>query len=91
MAKKIYEVTGNYTINVIKRVKARDEDEAMRVAQDLFEGVHTEWNGNSVFVQGEGEEVSAEGYTEWISAEETNNDDYDTQSDDYLDDEDEEE
>ena len=82
MEKKIYEVTGKYTINVIKRVKAKDEDEAMELAEQLFEGLHTEWNGNSVFVNGEGEEVSAEGYVEWLSAEETNNEDYDTQTDD---------
>lgn len=88
MEKKIYEVTGTYTINVIKRVKAKDEDEAMKLAEELFEGVDTEWNGNSVFVRGEGEEVSAEGYVEWISAEETNNEDYDTQTDEE-DDEDE--
>ena len=81
MEKKIYEVTGKYTINVIKRVKAKDEDEAMYLADRFFEGLHTEWNGNSVFVNGEGEEVSAEGYVEWLSAEETNNEDYDTQTD----------
>ena len=88
MEKKIYEVTGSYTINVIKRVKAKDEYEAMELAEDLFEGIHTEWDGSSVFVTGEGEEVSAEGYVEWISAEETNNEDYDTQTDEE-DDEDE--
>lgn len=88
MAKKIYEVTGRYTINVIKRVKAKDEEEAMFLADELFEDVETEWDGSSVFVSGEGEEVSAEGYVEWISAEETDNEDYDTQTDDG-DDEDE--
>lgn len=82
MEKKIYDVTGKYTINVIKRVKAKDEYEAMELAEEFFEGVHTEWNGNSVFVHGEGEEVSAEGYVEWISVDETNNEDYDTQTDD---------
>ena len=91
MDKKIYEVTGCYTINVIKRVKASDEEEAMRLAEELFEDVHTEWNRNSVFVHGEGEELSAEGCVEWISAEETDNEDYDTQTDeddDYYNDED---
>ena len=89
MAKNIYEVRGTVTIDVIKRVKANDPFEAMELANQCFEGLSTEWNGNSVFVSGEGEELEAnyDYYPEWSSAEETDNDDFDSATDDEEDDE----
>ena len=89
MAKQIYEVVGTCTINVVKRVKAKDEYDALKKASELFDGLYTEWNGNSVFVRGEGEEISEDGgYVEWNNAYVTDDDDYD-RSDDYDDDEEE--
>ena len=86
MSKKIYEVRGTITIEVLKRVKANDEDEAMELADYHFSGL-TEYCGNGgtdklIGVQESSESVQTCGdYVDWKEAYETDNDDYDINTD----------
>ena len=43
-----YKVTGSYTISFEMEVEAENREEAEEKGYDLE--IHTEWNGNSVFV-----------------------------------------
>ena len=86
MAKKIYEVRGTITIEVFKRVKAHDAYEAVELAEKHFNGL-TEYCGNGgidklIGVDQSSESVSCNGgYVEWEEAYETDNDNYDTDTD----------
>ena len=85
MAKQIYEVRGTYTITVLKRVKANDEQEALELAERHFSGI-TEYCGNGgydklVGVDNDSESVEAEDYIEWQEAYETDDDRYDERTD----------
>ena len=86
MAKKIYEVRGTVTIEVLKRVKANDEYEAMELAEEYFDGLD-EYCGNGghdklIGVCESSESVQLCGdYIEWKNAYETDNDNYDTDTD----------
>ena len=89
--KQIYEVVGTYTITVMKRVMANDEDEAMELAEEHFGGI-TEYCGNGgidklIGVEDESESVAADGYVEWLNAYVTDDNryDYDTDNDEYED------
>jgi hypothetical protein len=79
---KIYEVRGTITIEVFKRVKANDEDEAMELADYHFAGL-TEYCGNGgtdklIGVQESSESVQLCGdYVDWQEAYETDDDRYD--------------
>ena len=87
--KKIYEVRGTVTIDVLKRVKANSESEAMEFAQKYFSGLQ-EYCGNGgtdklIGVDESSESVELNGdYVEWREAYETDNDDYDEQTDTGL-------
>ena len=86
MAKKIYEVRGIYTISVLKRVKANDEDEAMELAEKHFGGI-IEYAGNGGYdkligVSEDSESVEADGCVEWQEAYETDDDRYDNETED---------
>lgn len=82
MAKKIYEVRGLATIEVLKRVKANDEDEAIELAEQYFNGL-TEFCGNGgtdklVGVYEDSESVqTCVDCIEWQDAYETDDDRYD--------------
>lgn len=85
MAKQIYEVRGTYAITVLKRVKAKDEQEAIELAERYFSGI-TEYCGNGgydklVGVEEDSESVSADGCVEWQDAYETDDDRYDEETD----------
>ena len=86
MSKAIYEVRGTITIEVLKRVKAKDEDEAMELAEKHFSGL-TEYCGNGgndklVGVEEYSESVQTCGdYVKWEEAYETDNDNYDEATD----------
>lgn len=93
--KQIYEVVGTYTITVMKRVKANDEDEAMELAEKYFSGI-TEYCGNGgvdklIGVDDDSESVSADGCIEWKDAYVTEDDRYDYNTDDEDDEEEDEE
>lgn len=82
MAKKIYEVRGTMVVNILKRVKANDEYEAMELAAELFQGVE-EYVGNGGYdkligVCEDSESIEASSYVEWQEAYETDDDRYDT-------------
>lgn len=86
MSKKIYEVRGTITIEVLKRVKANDEYEAMELAEEHFKGLD-EYCGNGghdkligVYESSESVQLCGD-YIEWQEAYETDNDDYDTDTD----------
>ena len=87
--KEIYEVVGTYTITVMKRVKANDEDEAIELAEKYFGGI-IEYCGNGgidklIGVCDDSESVAADGYVEWKEAYVTDNDSYDYNTDDEED------
>lgn len=81
--KKIYEVRGTVTIDVFKRVKANNKEEAMELAENHFGGLTTYGcNSEMIGVEGEGESINEYGDDpEWKEAYETDNDDYDTETD----------
>lgn len=85
MAKKIYEVRGTVTIEVLKRVKAKDEYEAKELAEKYFNGLQ-EYCGNGgidklIGAEDCSESVQLSGdYVEWQEAYETDNDSYDEQT-----------
>lgn len=86
MSKKIYEVRGTLTIDVLKRVRANDEYEAMELAQEHFKGIE-EYVGNGGYdkligVSEDSESVGKNGDVEWQEAYETNDDRYDMDTDD---------
>ena len=86
MAKQIYEVRGTVTIEVFKRVKAKDEYEAMELAHKHFSGLG-EYGGNGgwdkiIGVEGESESVQKCGdYVHWQEAYETDDGRYDRDTD----------
>lgn len=53
-----YKVRGLYTISFEMEVEAENREEAMEKGYEL--DIHTEWNGNSVFVRDDAE-LSADG------------------------------
>lgn len=86
MAKKIYEVRGTVAVDVFKRVKANDEYEAMELAAQLFQGIE-QYVGNGgcdklIGVAEDSESVEAIDYIEWEEAYETDDDRYDTDTED---------
>ena len=86
MGKAIYEVRGTITIEVLKRVKAKDEDEAMELAEKHFSGLkgYCGNGGNDKLVGVEEYSESVQtcvDYVEWEEAYETDNDDYDEATD----------
>jgi hypothetical protein len=54
-----YKVRGLYTISFEMEVEANSREEAEEMGYDL--NIHTEWNGNSVFVNPGEAELSADG------------------------------
>ena len=54
-----YKVRGLYTISFEMTVEADSEEEAMWMGYDL--PIHTEWNGQSVFVEDANCELNADG------------------------------
>ena len=83
MAKKIYEVRGTITIDVFKRVKANNAEEAMELAERHFGGLTTYGcHSEQIGVEGEGESLQEYGDDpEWVEAYESEDDDYDTETD----------
>lgn len=85
--KKIYEVIGHKTIVVKKRVKANSEEEAFELAEEFFNGIHS-FLGNGgddklIGVYDDSESIECDdSYIDWQSAEETNDERYDTDTDD---------
>lgn len=95
---KTYAVHFPITIEVVKRVRATSAEQAEEIVRDLFRGLSLEWNGNSAFCDGEGEEIVDSGWdqveeileVEELEEGDSGYDDYDTDSEDYIDEEDEE-
>lgn len=86
MAKKIYEVKGTCEVTILKRVKANNEDEAMELAEKLFQGV-TSFLGNGgtdklIGVYDSSESIEPMGYVNWEDAYETDDDRYDDETED---------
>lgn len=87
MPKKIYEVRGNLVIEVVKRVKAHDEDEAIDLAERLFSGLES-YCGNGgidklIGVSEDSESVEDVGNcVVWTEAYETDDDRYDEETED---------
>lgn len=81
--KKIYEVRGTITIDVFKRVKANNKEEAMKLAEKHFGGLTTYGMHNTMIgVESEGESINEYGDSpDWHEAYESENDDYDTETD----------
>ena len=85
MAKKIYEVIGTCEVTVLKRVKANSPEEAMELADDLFQGIHSFLgNGDSdklIGVYDCSESINGDDYVKWEDAYETDDDRYDEKTD----------
>ena len=81
MAKKIYEVKGTCEVTILKRVKANNEDEAMELAEQLFQGVHSFLgNGGSdklIGVYDSSESIETMSYVNWEDVSETDDERYD--------------
>ena len=54
-----YKVTGLYTISFEMEVEAENREEAEEIGYSL--DIHTEWDGNSVFVDRGAAELNADG------------------------------
>jgi hypothetical protein len=86
MPKKIYEVRGTVVIEVLKRVKAHNEEQAMELAENLFGGI-TAYCGNGgtdklIGVDNDSESIEPNDYVEWKEANETDDDRYDEETED---------
>ena len=89
MAKKIYEVRGTVTIEVLKRVKANDEYEAMELAEKYFKGLDEKCgNGGHdkmIAVDDISETILlCDDRVDWQDACETDDDRYDTDTEGFT-------